>query len=109
MKTEIPATRKAAKDLGSKVYLGKPCREYRHHEGRMTSSAECVVCHRGRVATAYRTARELLFTPGASDEPEPSYTRIPDDWMSRPLPKAKRVRRKPGEAFAGESTLWNPA
>jgi hypothetical protein len=104
-KPVIPATRDEAIATGSKVYLGKPCRAAGHHEGRAVNGGGCLVCHRMIVSNAYRAARELIFAATPAYESEP-YVRIPDDWMTRPLPKPKRVRRKAGESFAGESDIW---
>jgi hypothetical protein len=90
--SELPETRKAAKAMKSTTYLGKPCK-MGHNEGRLTSNGECIICHRGRVSKDYFASRVFYADPVET----PVYAPLP------PLPKPKRIRRKPGW-----STLEHP-
>jgi len=85
----IPASRKEAKAIGSKVYLGKVCSKG-HNEGRLVSSCECVVCHRERVSKDYHISRPVYVPDIVEETPAP--TPMFDFTPSKP----KRIRRKPG-------------
>lgn len=112
--TDLPATKEAAEALGLKQFLGSPCRAYGHHSGRNVRNGSCIVCAAARDRAAYkaegdaqqaawaaqRTEEARQAAKEASRNPAP-----PPDWMpsfSEPT-KAKRIHRRPGEAYAGEA------
>jgi hypothetical protein len=82
-------SRKAAKALGEKTYLGKPCKEG-HHAGRLTSNGECLICHQVRVSKDYHASR-VFYAP---DPVEETYALVYQ--FDFTPPKTKRIRRKPG-------------
>jgi hypothetical protein len=106
-KEELPANREEAKALHLPRYGGAPCKKG-HNIGRLTSNGSCVQCNRDRVSKFWHEKRQALFASIPPYEPEQYVP--PDDPFNlcRPLPKPKRVRRKPGEAYAGEYDVWRP-